>query len=267
VQLAASKSITCRACNSLIDLTQGTGAALQHALQDEPIQPQIPLGSTGQLQGVHWQVVGFQHRTGHDPSEPDEHFGWSEYLLFNQKKGFCFLVDSEEGWSMVKPATGAPTLDGNSGNTATYLGTRYALKYSYEAETGYVAGEFYWQVQRGQKTFNRDYAKGNNLLSMEQSTNEVTWSIGSTIHASAVAAAFGLKDAQALERADARPVSFQSGMNLRTIIFLFVLLLLFSVLLSRCDSCDPAVENCSSSNSYRSSGGSFGGFSGGGGHK
>lgn len=267
VQFAASKSITCRACNSLIDLTQGTGAALQHALQDEPIQPQIPLGSTGQLQGVHWQVVGFQHRMGHDPNEPDEHFGWSEYLLFNQKKGFCFLVDSEEGWSMVKPATGAPTLDGNSGATATYLGTRYALKYSYEAETGYVAGEFYWQVQRGQKTFNRDYAKGNNLLSMEQSTNEVTWSIGSTIHASAVAAAFGLKDAQALERADARPVSFQSGMNLRTIIFLFVLLLLFSVLLSRCDSCDPAVENCSSSNSYRSSGGSFGGFSGGGGHK
>ena len=44
-----------------------------------------------------------------------------------------------------------------------------------------------------------------------------------------------------------------------------VVLILLSMLESRCSSCDPAVENCS--NSYRSSGGSFGGWSSGGGHK
>ena len=39
------------------------------------------------------------------------------------------------------------------------------------------------------------------------------------------------------------------------------------LLLSRCSRCDPAVENCNSSG-YRSSGGSYGGYSGGGGsHK
>ena len=44
-----------------------------------------------------------------------------------------------------------------------------------------------------------------------------------------------------------------------------VVLVLLSMMESRCSSCDPALENCSSS--YRSSGGSFGGWSGGGGHK
>lgn len=266
VKLATSKSITCAACNSLIDLTQGTGAALQHALQDEPVQPLIALGRTGQLQGVAWQVVGFQHRMGHDPDDADEHFGWSEYLLFNRKKGFCFLVDSEEGWSLVKPATGAPTLD-SGGKVATYLGTRYPLKYSYQAETSYVAGEFYWQVQRGQTTRNRDYAKGPALLSMEQSANEVTWSIGNQLDSQTVAKAFGLPSPGLLQRLDAAPTGFEAPVTLRGVIVIFVLLLLMAAMLSRCNDCDPNVENCSSGSSYRSSGGSYGGYSGGGGHK
>ena len=80
VQLSTTKSLTCGSCNSLIDLNSGVGGELRAAVQDEPVQPLIPLGSKGQLQGVHWQVVGFQHRMGVEPGD-DEHFGWSEYLL------------------------------------------------------------------------------------------------------------------------------------------------------------------------------------------
>ncbi len=177
-------------------------------------------------------------------------------------------MDAEDGWSLVKPATGAPTLDAAEQN-ATYLGSRYALKYSYNAETTYVAGEFYWQVERGQKTFNRDFAKGKSLLSMERAKTEVTWSIGSQIDHHTVATAFKMTDkASLLQRADAAPVSFKSGLSVGTIVVIFVLLLVLSAILSRCDQCDPKVENCSSTSSgYRSSGGSYGGYSGGGGHK
>jgi hypothetical protein len=121
----------------------------------------------GQLQGAQWQVVGFQHRMGTEPGD-DEQFGWDEYLLYNKKRGFSFLVDAEDGWSLVKPTTGAPVMAEN-GSTATYLGKRYQQQYAYNAETTYVAGEFYWQVERGQKTFNRDFASGPALLSMERS--------------------------------------------------------------------------------------------------
>ena len=269
VTLAGSQSITCPSCNSLIDVSQGIGGELKHALQDEPVRPLIALGSVGQLQGAPWQVVGFQHRLGVDPADPDEHFGWEEYLLYNQQRGFIFLVDSTEGWSVVKPCTGAPDLSGN-GQSASYLGTRYALKESYTAETTYALGEFYWQVSRGQRTSNRDYASGANLLSMEQSPNEVVWSVGSKIDSANVAQAFKLQAQQnLLQRSDAGPVSLGSFMSVRTLIVIFLLLLLFSVVISRCSSCDPAVQNCSSnySSGARSSGGSFGGFSSGGGHK
>lgn len=268
VRLDNSKTVTCGSCKSLIDLSRGMGGELRHTVQDEPVQPIIPLGSRGPLQGASWQVVGFQHRMGHAPGD-DEHYGWSEYLLYNQKRGFMFLVDAEDGWSVVRPGTGAPSLSPDS-QTATYLGTKYRLRDSYEAETNYAVGEFYWQVQRGQTSFNRDYAAGKSVLNMEQTANEITWSAGSRIESDAVAKAFGLADQAALlKRADVGPFSAARSLSVGTLLIVVLLVLLVMLLVTRCSSnCDPRYENCSSSgSSYRSSGGSWGGGSSGGGHK
>ena len=267
VKLAGSQSMSCSACNSIIDLSQGIGGELKHAIQDEPVQPLIPLGTTGTLQGASWQVVGFQHRMGTDPSDPDEHFGWEEYLLYNAKRGFIFLVDSTDGWSVVKPATGAPVVSSNQ-QSAKYLGTHYQLKESYTARTNYVVGEFYWQVRRDQVTENRDYSSGKSLLSLEQTPNELTWSVGNTIDSATVAMAFKLKDKQELlKRDDVGPLVSGTNPLLRQEFWVFIVVVLFFLAMTRCSSdCDPNVENCSSS-SYRSSGGSYGGFSSGGGHK
>ncbi|MET0311955.1 MAG: DUF4178 domain-containing protein, partial [Burkholderiaceae bacterium] len=224
--LAGSKSITCKACNSIIDLTQGIGGELRHAQQHEPVKPVIPLGAVGQLQGVEWQVVGFQHRMGWDPSEGEdaERFGWDEYLLFNTKRGFTFLVDSEDGWSLVKPVTGAPQWK-DGATSAKYLGATYAQEWGYQAETTYAAGEFYWQVERGQRTFNRDFASGKHLLSREESPREVTWSSGSRIESDLVAKAFRLEGKKELfQRKDAGPTS-GSGVGCITVIILFVIVL------------------------------------------
>jgi hypothetical protein len=263
VQLAESKSITCRACNSLIDLTQGIGGQLAHVAQEESIVPLIPLGSTGQLQGATWQVVGFQHRLGTEPGE-DEHFGWDEYLLYNRQRGFIFLVDSEEGWSVVKPTTGAPKYSDGAAS-ASYLGTTYQLKYSYDAKTTYVAGEFYWPVARGQASFNRDFASGNGVLAMERTPSEITWSSGSTIDSATVAKAFGIDDKkELLQRSDAGPTSSSGagGIGCGTIIMLVIVLLILLALIRACSD-----QSSGSGGSFRSGGGSFGGYSGGGGHK
>lgn len=264
VALASTKSITCRSCNSLIELDGGVGGELRHALQDEAAEPVIPLGSVGQLQGVQWQVVGYQHRTGHEPGD-DEEFGWDEYLLYNRQRGFNFLVDSEEGWIIVKPTTGAPALSPGE-QSATYLGTKYELKYSYDAQTRYVAGEFYWPVEQGQKTFNRDFAKGDTLLSMERGAREVTWSSGSKIASDAVAKAFGLEGRKdLLKRADAGPTSAGGGIGCGTIMLMFIVILILLAVIKACVDDDDTRSGLARGS--RSSGGSFGGYSGGGGHK
>jgi hypothetical protein len=268
VLLGASKSITCPACHSLIDLRQGIGGELAHALQDEPVQPLIPLGSSGQLQGVQWQVVGYQHRMGTEPDDPDEQFGWDEYLLYNARRGFTFLVDSTEGWSLVKPATGAPLL-GAGGKQASYLGTTYQQLYAYKAETSYVAGEFYWPVVRGQTSFNRDYAKGKALLSMEETPGEVTWSVGSQVESDAVAKAFGLEAKKdLLQRGDAGPTTPRGsgvGCGCGTILVIIFIILVLLVLLKACQDQGGGSGSGYSTSSPRSTGGWSGG--GGGSHK
>ncbi len=261
VQLDSTKSCTCPSCHSLIDLSSGIGGELRHALQHEPVQPLIPLGSQGQFEGRPWQVVGFQHRMGREVGD-DESFGWEEYLLYNRERGFVFLVDASDGWSLVRPATGAPQHKPGTA-TASYLGTPYRLTSNYQAETGYVAGEFYWPVQRGQQTSNSDFAavNGKGLLAREQSRSEVTWSYGSRIDSSSVAQAFKLGDKAALfRRQDAGPVAAGSGIGCGTVILILMLLFIVLILMSNCSG--------SSGGGYtRSSGGSFGGYSTGGGHK
>ncbi|CAM3444463.1 DUF4178 domain-containing protein [Paracidovorax anthurii] len=269
VKFDTTRSLTCPSCASLIDVSGGIGGELRHAVQDEPVQPLIPLGTTGQLEGGVWQVVGFQHRMGSEPGD-DESFGWDEYLLYNRQRGFAFLVDATDGWSLVRPTTGAPKLSAN-GQGATYLGSTYRLDSQYRAETTYVLGEFYWPVARGQVTQNRDFsgAGGRGRLSMEQTPREITWSAGNLLDSALVAKAFKLDGQKDLfRRDDASPLASAGSVGCGTVIIIAVVLVLLLLLFSRgcSSSCDPQRENCTSS-SYRSSGGSFGGWSSGGGHK
>jgi len=269
VTLASTKSITCAACHSIIDVSQGIGGELRHATQEQTSEPVVPLGSAGKLQGVDWQVVGFQHRVGHEAGDDNEKFGWDEYLLYNRTRGFTFLVDSDDGWSLVRPATGAPTLSPNK-QSAVYLGEGYPLQDSYEAETTYTAGEFYWPVEAGQKTFNRDFGKGANLLSMEETPKEVTWSSGSKIASDTVAAAFNLQDkSEMMKRGDAGPTTPGrgcAGVGCGTIVLMLIVIIIILLVLKAC------MDGGGPSGYYggvpRTSGGSFGGYSGGsGGHK
>lgn len=288
VQLASSKSITCPSCNSLIDLTSGVGQELLVAEQQRaPVRPLIPLGRRGTLQGVDWQVVGFQQRRGQEPGsggkpagrklvqvnlsvfgpdedgeqdeDSDEAFEWSEYLLYHRQRGFAFLVDSEDGWSLVRPTTGAPQLAGSQ-RSASYLGNTYALQSSYDATTTSVLGEFYWQVTRGQTTFNRDFANAQGLLSMEQSESEITWSSGDRLASAAVAKAFGLTgQAALLQRDDPGPFVAATGLGMGAVVVLVFVLIAVMAMMGNCSG--------ASGGAYRSSGGAAGGYTSGGGHK
>ena len=269
VKLQSTRSVTCASCGSIIDLSAGIGAELRHAEQDEPVQPSIALGRVGRMQGVSWQVVGFQHRIGRvagaadddDDDDGDESFGFSEYLLFNEQRGFSFLVDAEEGWSLLRPATGAPRMRRSNDRVASYLGTSYRLKYSYDAETSYVAGEFYWPVQRGQRSFNRDFTNGPSLLTSERTRNELVWSVGGMVAAKAVAEAFGLDpERAAFAKKDVLPFSAAPQLGCGMLVAILLLLIVIALLLSMCSDGRPGGY-------LRSSGGSYGGYTSGGGHK
>lgn len=299
IRLDSTQSVTCGQCRAVVDVSQGVGADLAHFAQNAVTEPQIPLGTVGTLalgtpQPLPWQVIGYLERCDLPaPGSDDEQTFWREYLLYHPTEGFVFLVDTEEGWSWVRPLTGVPVVQGDR---ATWAGARHARRWHYRAKTVHVIGEFYWRLRRDEPVEVTDYeGEGPNRrrrLSREQTTGpgggEITWSAGETLEARAVAQAFGL-DAQAgaALRRDAAPVAAGakgSGLGCAGVIILILLILFVVLLIARCseDRCDgirstfgPAsaeYQQClarqrtsSGSGAYGGSWGSGGG--GGGGHK
>jgi hypothetical protein len=292
VTLATTQAVTCTQCAAVVDLSAGVGAELKAYQQNNAgaagAEPLIPLGRSGTLAlgpegALPWQAVGYLERCDIPESSEDEVSFWREYLLWHATQGFAFLVDSNEGWSAVKPITGAPQVRGDS---ASWDGATYRKKWAYGAKITWVQGEFYWRVRQGERAHVTDYENGPKKLSREQVGNELTWSAGSALDAAAVARAFGLEQAQArFERDDVKPFT-ASGGGWRAMIIVLVALFVLAVLLARCggDDCDevrrafgaasPEYQQCQrnagsgySGRGGSGSGGSYGGWSGGGGHK
>ncbi len=295
VKLTTTQSIACHQCHAVVDVSQGVGADLQHYAQETPGaaggEPLIPLGRSGTLAlgaggPLPWQVVGYVERcTLPEPGDEDEQSFWREYLLYHRTAGFAFLVDAEDGWSWVRPLTGAPTV---SGSSARWQGEHYEELYRYRGRITYVLGEFYWKLERGQVTTNTDYrGPGGKQLNREQTgaggaddkDAELTWSAGAALDADALIKAFRLSDTpQAAMKRDAAPVSVKSGSLAGLFVFLLVVVVVFSMVRCSRDDCDQLRRTYGeASNEYqqcqrgggatRTGGGSFGGFSTGGGHK
>lgn len=297
VQLDSTQSIVCAQCHAVVDLgapgAQGAGADLKHYAQDTPGvaggEPLIALGRSGTLTlgaggPLPWQVVGYVERCTLPEAGDDEQSFWREYLLYNRQAGFAFLVDAEDGWSWVRPLTGAPQV---SGATARWQGDSYRELYRYSGQITYVLGEFYWRLARGERTRNTDYrGPGGKQLNREQTGEggdaEVTWSAGAALDADVLFKAFKLDDGQraALQR-DAKPVSTKGfGGMAGLLLFLLFVVVVFSMVRCGRDDCSELrrtygeasneYQSCArnSGSGVRSSGGSYGGFStGGGGHK
>lgn len=280
--LSQSLSVTCGQCQSVIDLSGGTGKALRHHEQAIGTEPPIPLGRTGRFalepggEKLPWQVVGFLERCTVDDGEQ---FFWREYLLFNKQQGFAFLVDSEAGWSLVRVLTGAPT---PLGGGVQWQGQQFSLKERYPAITTHVLGEFYWKVRKNERGDVADYARGDRLLSAEKSGQEITWSLGRKLDASEVMAGFGLDPAQRARVQ--RDVQLSSGGDTLKglVVFALVAVLMLGFVKACSDEpCDETRErfgaqsleyqqcqaNQRSGAYYRGSGGGYSGGFGGGGHK
>lgn len=292
--LASTRSIVCGQCKAVVDVSNGVGADLEHYAQRNAgasgIEPEIPLGKTGRLAldggpELDWQVVGYQERCD-IPDEDDHATFWREFLLYNRKEGFAFLVSDQQGWSLVRPLAGVPELRLGE---AVLDGRSYREGERYSAKVTYVLGEFYWRVQQGEVAGVTDYAsKDGRQLSREETPGEVVWSAGRRLGSDAVARAFGMGSQMPQARSrDSAPLSglssSSSSLGLSQGVIILIVVVFVMMLMTQCsdDSCkneraafgeaSAEYQQCRrnhSSGGFRSSGGSFGGFSsGGGGHK
>ncbi|HUR80635.1 MAG TPA: DUF4178 domain-containing protein [Thermoanaerobaculia bacterium] len=188
-----AERIYCPYCGAGHDVTAGK-LQFFRKLHKLDVQPVIPLGQKGTIDGDEYVVAGFMQRA----VRFDRDYFWTEYLLYNAEKGYRWLVHSDGHWSFVTPLRPGDVQDstwGGSGRAVRYGGRNYRLFQTATARVTYVLGEFYWRVEVGEKADTSDYIAPPYGISKEvtrQGAKEVAYSHAEYMKPRAIEKAFGV---------------------------------------------------------------------------
>ena len=195
-----TQRVVCPFCDSMLDAQQGNLKYLETLKVSKKLAPVIPIGSTGNLWGADYTIIGYMRRS----VTYDRDYFWSEYLLHNPKLGFRWLVHSDDHWSFVEPAS-VGDLTKYTGNKAVvnYKGKQFKRFQAAVASVRYVLGEFYWKVSLDEQVRAVDYIAPPYMLSEESAcfgkaeqagrAQETTYSLGTYLPHEELEAAFNIK--------------------------------------------------------------------------
>ena len=173
---AHTLNVVCPGCLSVIDASTPEFQILQMFQGKLRVQPKIPLGARGKIHDTLYEVIGFQVR---EVTVDGEVFSWDEYLLFNPYKGFRYFTEYHGHWNFVRVMSALPEGARSGMRVAMrFQGLTYLAFDSMSARTGFVLGEFPWQVRVGDTAACEDFISPPYMLSSESTDGEVTWSLG-----------------------------------------------------------------------------------------
>jgi hypothetical protein len=189
-----AERIWCPYCGSGHDITNGK---LQYFAKLKPnrVQPVIPLGSKGTIDGNEYVVAGFMQRA----VRFDRDYFWTEYLLYNRGQGYRWLVHSDDHWSFVTPLRPGEVADAEPRGTPRHVqheGRSYRIFQSAQARVTHVLGEFYWKVAVGEKVDTVDYVSPPFGISKEltlSGAQEISYSHARYLQPEEVQQAFGIE--------------------------------------------------------------------------
>lgn len=183
-------TVACPCCGTIVSPRDPNLRVLQDAAALQGHAPKIPLGSRGDLDGVTWDVIGFQYRT---ITVESEDYGWDEYLLLNPHRGFRYLSEYQGHWNVIRPLRELPA--GDRVALAEHGGHEFKRFQGATATTRVVLGEFPWRVRAGDTVETIDFVAPPRLLSCEREGDDETWSLGTYTSGAAIWSAFSLPDA------------------------------------------------------------------------
>lgn len=184
-QAGLATQVVCPSCHAEVECSTGVAVALQKHTELEQISTTLNLGDKATIESIKWRVIGLMQCCVPDDDEEDP---WFEYLLFNEKLGFLWLIETSEGWEKVNVLNEWPECRSSSG--ATFQGSSYTKLFAYHSQVIYAAGAFNWRVSIGDTTHIIDYSADGKKLTRETSSTEITWSAATKCSSEEVAAWF-----------------------------------------------------------------------------
>ena len=189
-----AERVTCPFCNSLLDVNQGNLSFLK-ALTPSPSPHEfvLPVGAEGVFEDVKQKIIGAVVRS---VTFDGVKYFWHEYLLYNPRLGFRWLVHSDNHWNYVQPVNPAEVVvnETSAKPSASYNGKTFKIFQDAPATVEFVKGEFYWRVEQGETVRARDFINAPLMLSQELTNTEVNWSLGTYKTNKEIEETFGVTD-------------------------------------------------------------------------
>lgn len=179
-----TKQIVCPSCRSQVDTSTDVATVLAVGERMERFETTLKLGSTGNIGGGAYQVIGAMRR------RDDEGEEWTEYQLYSPRGGFLWLIETAEGWQRSKVQDDWPVW--NRGETIKLGELTFKKLYEYEATVVAAVGAFNWQVRSGDAAQVVEFEAGKNRLAAERTAEELSWSWSTPVGADQLRAWFGV---------------------------------------------------------------------------
>ena len=178
-------SLVCPSCQAQLDACGPQAQILAQGEKIERVRTTIPLGAAAKISGADYQVIGAMLRADDEGAE------WTEYLLYNTRAAFFWLVETDEGWSRASVMSTWPEWQSSGADHAELDKVTYNKLYEYPATVKFAAGAFNWRVAAGDVVRVFEFASGQTRLAAELSADELTWSRSTPVAFDQVKAWFG----------------------------------------------------------------------------
>lgn len=178
-------SLVCPSCQAQLDAAGPQAQILAQGEKVERLRTTIPLGAEANINGVDYQVIGAMVRIDSEQAE------WTEYLLYNARASFFWLVETDEGWSRANVMSSWPEWRSLDADHADLDKVGYNKLYDYPATVKFAAGAFNWRVAAGDVVQVFEFESGQTKLAAELTGEELTWSRSTPVAFDQVKAWFG----------------------------------------------------------------------------
>lgn len=150
------------------------------------LKPWIPLGSSGKLKEIKYQIVGYQL-----VKEKGRIYTWSEYILFNPLHGYAFLSEYDGHWNFFR-YVGDLQHNHRFERTFDYQGHHFDLFNKYEGKAHFAVGEFPWDILEEQgKVW--EYISPPYCMNKTISKGEISWMYGEYLEPEDIQKIFGIQ--------------------------------------------------------------------------